>query len=487
MSPIKGRLINVSNRLPVHIKKHAGGARVSRSAGGLVSALGSVWREQPGIWIGWGGEVDMATAEPLLAKASKGQPYKLQGIELSDDEVAKFYAGFANEIIWPLFHDVPSRCNFDPDYWEVYQRVNRRFAKAAADAATDETDLIWVHDYHLMLVGQYLIETGSRARAGYFLHIPFPAPDIFEKLPWREAVLRALLKFDLVGFQTDRDRCNFISCVKRLVPDAIVESGDPYTSVNLQGRRSLIGTFPISVAFDELAAHAAKHKIAERAATLRRELNENILVLGVDRMDYTKGIPERLRAFHILLRRFPEMRHKITLVQVVVPSREEVASYKQLRREVELLVSQINGEFTEPGWVPIHYMHRSLNRGELLAYYRAADIALITSLKDGMNLVAKEFCAAQIDERGVVIISEFAGAAPEMREDAMLVNPYDFAEVALALHEASIMPPEEKRYRMQHLRALIKINNVQRWAESFQEAASSSEVGLNQAEQKLAS
>jgi trehalose 6-phosphate synthase len=487
MSLIKGRLINLSNRLPVHIKKHVSGARASRSSGGLVSALDSVWRDQPGIWIGWGGEVDMATAEPLLAKASKGQPYRLQGIDLSDDEVAKFYAGFANQIVWPLFHDVPSRCNFDPDYWEVYQRVNRRFAKAAADAATEEFDLIWVHDYHLMLVAQYLLEAGSTARAGYFLHIPFPAPDIFEKLPWREPILRALLKFDLIGFQTDRDRNNFVSCVERLVPEAVVGHGNPHTSVNLQGRRSWMGTFPISVAFDELAAHAAKQKIAERAATLRRELNDNVLVLGVDRMDYTKGIPERLKAFRILLRRFPEMRHKITLVQVVVPSREEVASYKQLRREIELLVSQINGEFTEPGWVPIHYMHRSLNRAELLSYYRAADIALITSLKDGMNLVAKEFCAAQIDERGVVIISEFAGAAPEMREDAMLVNPYDFAEVALALHEASVMPAEEKRYRMRRLRALIKENNVQRWAESFLEAAVSHDVGLSQAQQKLAS
>ncbi len=469
MTLIKGRLINVSNRLPVVVKRYAGGPRVERSSGGLASALNSAWQHQPGIWIGWAG-TSQNHVDHLLARASRRRSYTLQAVQLSNDEVAKFYSGFANEIIWPLFHDMPSRCNFDPDYWETYQRVNQKFAAAAARAARED-DFVWVHDYHLMLTARYMREQGVRSRLGFFLHIPFPAPDMFEKLPWRQAVLRSLLEFDIIGFQTDRDRSNFASCAQRLIPEVSVGSANPHLVLTHQSHRSIVGTFPISIDFDEFANEAARPEVASRATEIRRELLENILVLGVDRMDYTKGIPERLKSFRILLRRYPELRHQITLVQVVVPSREEIPDYKDLRLDVELLVSQINGEFTQPGWVPIHYMHRNLSRDELLAYYRAADIALITPLKDGMNLVAKEFCAAQTDERGVLIVSEFAGAGPELRHGAILVNPNDFAGVAQALRDASQMPAEEKRNRMRLLRDIIKDHNVQRWARSFLQAA----------------
>src|SRR5436853_1175730 len=365
---------------------------------------------------------------------------------------------------------MPSLCKFDPDYWEAYQRVNRKFGQAAATTATDD-DFIWVHDYHLMSVARYLRDAGSRARMAFFLHIPFPAPDIFEKLPWRQCILKSLLQFDLIGFQTDRDRNNFVSCLQRLLPEATVEQNHPHLLASMQGRQAVVGTFPISIDFEEFAIPAAHPDVAARATNIRKQLLDNVLVLGVDRMDYTKGIPERLKSFRILLRRYPELRRQITLVQVVVPSREEIPDYKDLRLDVELLVSQINGEFTQPGWVPIHYMHRNLSRDELLAYYRAADIALITPLKDGMNLVAKEFCAAQTDERGVLIVSEFAGAGPELRHGAILVNPNDFAGVAQALRDASQMPAEEKRNRMRLLRDIIKDHNVQRWARSFLQAA----------------
>jgi trehalose 6-phosphate synthase len=239
----------------------------------------------------------------------------------------------------------------------------------------------------------------------------------------------------------------------------------------MDNRRTRVATFPISISFEEFAGHAASRDVEALSTQLRRELTNNFIVLGVDRMDYTKGIPERLKAFRILLRRFPELRHKVTLLQVVVPSREEIPNYKELRREVELLVSQINGEFTEAGWVPIHYMHRNLTRKQLLAYYRTADIALVTSLKDGMNLVAKEFCAAQVDERGVVIISEFAGAAAELQHGALVVNPNDLAGIAEAIHRACVMPVEEKRSRMKLLRDIVRTYNVQGWAESFLSAA----------------
>src|SRR6266705_1102847 len=428
MTLIKGRLINVSNRLPVVVKRYAGGPRVERSSGGLASALNSAWQHQPGIWIGWAG-TSQNHVDHLLARASRRRSYTLQAVQLSNEEVAKFYSGFANEIIWPLFHDMPSRCNFDPDYWETYQRVNQKFAAAAARTARED-DFVWVHDYHLMLTARCMREQGVRSRLGFFLHIPFPAPDMFEKLPWRQAVLRSLLEFDIIGFQTDRDRSNFASCAQRLIPEVSVGSANPHLVLTHQSHRSIVGTFPISIDFDEFANEAARPEVASRATEIRRELMENILVLGVDRMDYTKGIPERLKSFRILLRRYPELRHQITLVQVVVPSRDE-----------------------------------------LLAYYRAADIALITPLKDGMNLVAKEFCAAQTDERGVLIVSEFAGAGPELRHGAILVNPNDFAGVAQALRDASQMPAEEKRNRMRLLRDIIKDHNVQRWARSFLQAA----------------
>jgi alpha,alpha-trehalose-phosphate synthase [UDP-forming] len=466
MKLLEGRLINVSNRLPVEIKFRAGRPRLNPSAGGLASALDSIWRHHHGLWIGWAGAVDAETADTLLSKAARGRSYGFKAVPLTQQEISKFYSGFANEIIWPLFHDMPSRCNFDPEYWEFYQRVNRKFAQAATEAATTK-DLIWAHDYHLMLMGRYLREAGCPAQVGFFLHIPFPAPDIFEKLPWRKPILRALLQYHLLGFQTDRDRYNFLSCLERIVPEAASVRDESHNIVALEGRRTAVATFPISIAFEEFASHAASREVEESSIQLRRELTNNFVVLGVDRMDYTKGIPERLRAFRILLRRYPELRHRVTLLQVVVPSREEIPNYKELRREVELLVSQINGEFTEAGWVPIHYMHRNLTRRQLLTYYRAADIALITSLKDGMNLVAKEFCAAQVDEQGVVVISEFAGAAAELQHGALVVNPNDLAGIAEAIHRACVMPLEEKRSRMKLLREIVRTYNVQSWAESF--------------------
>jgi trehalose 6-phosphate synthase len=365
---------------------------------------------------------------------------------------------------------MPSRCNFDPDYWEIYQRVNGKFAEAVTQIAKPG-DFIWVHDYHLMLMAASLRKAGVKGTIGFFLHIPFPSPDVFEKLPWRKPMLEAMLSYDVIGFQADRDRDNFRYCVQRLLPEAKITSAQPRLTIEHAGHEAVLGTFPISIDFEEFAQAAAKPEVASRASAIRRDLSDSFLVLGVDRLDYTKGIPERLRSFRVLLRNHPDLRGRITLVQIVVPSREDIPRYKDLRTDLELLVSRINGEFTQAGWVPIHYMHRNLGRDELLAYYRAADIALVTPLKDGMNLVAKEFCAAQVDERGVLIVSEFAGAGPELRQGALVVNPNDFAAVAKAIHQACVMPVEQKRERMRLLRRLIRENDVQRWAESFMDAA----------------
>jgi len=472
MTPMQGRLILVSNRLPVALQRQGDSLRVEPSPGGLATALSAVWNNyKDGVWIGWpGAEVDV-DIQSLLDKVSKDQPYQLRSVVLTAQEIEKFYAGFANEIIWPLFHDLQSRCNFRPEYWEAYQSVNRKYAHVVA-SSSKPGDLAWVHDYQLMLVAHSLRELGVRSQLGFFLHIPFPPPDVFEKLPWRDAILRGLLEFDVLGFQTGRDRNNFIACIAELLPEAEIQNADQQQAVvRFGGRRVVAGAFPISIDFDEFAVPAASPEVGTRAAAIRAELMENILLLGVDRMDYTKGIPERLQAFRLLLERFPEVRRQISLVQIVVPSRSEIPEYKGLREEVELLVSQINGQFTQPGWVPIHYMYRSMPRHELLAYYRAADVALITPLKDGMNLVAKEFCAAQVDERGVLLLSEFAGASPELRHGAMLVNPNDFVGVANAIREACQMPSEEKVSRMRLLREIVKNHNIHRWTSSFLSAA----------------
>ena len=460
------KLINVSNRLPISIEKDGDTLKVLRASGGLATAVEAMWRGRAGTWIGWAGVDDDGRMAEVLEKMSQDRHYRMRSVLLSAEEVAKFYCGFANEIIWPLFHDLPAPCNFDPAYWEAYQAVNAKFAQSVVDESK-AGDVIWVHDYHLMLVAQSARQKGMHNRMGFFLHIPFPAPDVFEKLPWREAVLRGLLEYDVVGFQTDRDRNNFSRCLEKLLPEVRVEGRAWQQVIWNHGRPVLAGTFPISIDFNEFAGPAERPEVAARAANIRNSVPVKWLVLGVDRLDYTKGIPERLRAFRLLLEKNPDLRHQITLVQVVVPSRSDIPKYKDLKQEIERLVSDINGAFTEPGWVPIHYIHRGLDREELIAFYRAADIALITSLKDGMNLVAKEYCASHVDERGVLVLSEFAGAGPELREGALLVNPNDFNQVANALVQACAMSTGEKQRRMKAMRAVVRYHNVERWAGSF--------------------
>jgi trehalose 6-phosphate synthase len=473
MTAEKGRLIIVSNRLPISVLRQGDGTRVEPSPGGLATALSAVWSSSGnGLWIGWPGNSAGADIDPLLAKAARNEPYDLQAVSLTEQEVAKFYIGFSNEIIWPLFHDLQSQCNFNPEYWEVYKQVNHKFAQCTAPQASED-DFIWVHDYHFMLVAQYLRDAEVKSKIGFFQHIPFPPPDIFEKLPWREAILRGLLQYDVLGFQTERDLGNFLNCLARLLPSAETVGGSgPNIAVRFEGRKTVVGAFPISIDYEEFAGPAAQADVTARVANIRKELSDSLLMLGVDRMDYTKGIPERLQAFRIFLERYPELRRQVTLVQIVVPSRSDIPKYQDLRQQVELLVSEINGQFTQPGWVPIHYIYRSLRREDLLGYYRAADIALVTPLKDGMNLVAKEFCAAQVDERGVLVLSEFAGASPELRHGALLVNPNDFVGVAQAIYKACQMLPAEKRNRMHLLREIVKSQNVHRWARSFLDACS---------------
>lgn len=469
-SPLSNqRLAIVSNRLPIAAVRGTDGTWSLRPAsGGLATALAPMLEARGGLWIGWPGVVGDRNSQiqPLLATFSQRQGYELVPVTLTKAEHELFYLGFANEVLWPLFHDLQSRCTFVPEYWDAFLEVNRKFA-AAAGAAIQPGSLIWVHDYLLLSVGRFARELVPSARLGFFLHIPFPSPDIFSKLPWRTEVLRALLAYDLVGFQTVRDRRNFVACLRALLPEAVVRGRGNARRVLLQGRQTRSAAFPIGIDAQGFADMARRPDIAERAQSLRAAMGVEHLLLGVDRLDYTKGIPFKLEAVRRLLRARPDLLRRITLVQILVPSRGQIPEYLRLKGEVERLVGEINGEFGRPGWVPIQYFYRFHDRERLVAYYRAASVCLATPLKDGMNLVAKEYCACQVERSGVLVLSEFAGAADQLADGALLVNPYDILGVADAIGRACEMPAEERKRRMARLQRNVLTQNIQRWVEDF--------------------
>ena len=463
------RLVVVSNRLPVAAVRAEDGAwSLLPGSGGLITALAPVLEARGGLWVGWPGLIGEESHEvgPLLASFARRQGYGLVPVPLTRTEHELFYLGFANEVLWPLFHDLQSRCIFVPEYWQAFLDVNRKFAAASA-AAMQPGDMVWIHDYLLLGVGRFVRELVPEARLGFFLHIPFPPPDIFAKLPWRAEVLRALLAYDLVGFQTVRDRRNFVACLRALLPEAVVRGRGNARRVLLQGRQTRAAAFPIGIdarGFADLAKHP---DVAARADRLRADMGVEHLLLGVDRLDYTKGIPFKLEAVRRLLRARPDLHRRLALVQILVPSRSEIPEYLQQKAEVERLVGEINGELGQPGWTPIQYFCRAVDREELVAYYRAASVCLATPLKDGMNLVAKEYCACQAERRGVLVLSEFAGAAVQLSDGALLVNPYDILGVAAAIARACEMPIEERKRRMVRLQRNVHAEDVHSWVDNF--------------------
>jgi trehalose 6-phosphate synthase len=451
-------LIVVANRLPITVRCNGKELSVQPSDGGLVSALVPILRRTGGSWIGWTGTDKSSQLMEAVRSWPARHSYDLHPVFLTSEERDCYYRGFSNEVVWPLFHGLPSRCRFLPSYWKAYCSANRRFADEVENV-TEPGGLVWVHDYHLMLLAQELRRRNLRQQQlAYFHHIPFPPPDVFETLPWRLDVLRALMCFDLLGFQTPRDEQNFLACVRRCVP------GSRLAGVN-------VGTYPISIDYAQFDTDASHPKAAAIAQEIRDGLPGTKIILGLDRLDYTKGIPERLVAFKTLLETNPAWRGRVSLVQIVVPSREDIPEYMLLKQRIEGLVSHINGEFSTPGWVPVHYFHRCIPRQELIAFYRAADVALVAPLKDGMNLVAKEFCACRTDNRGVLILSEFAGAAEELQAGALLVNPHHTDDVAATLAAALAMDESEQQLRMKAMRAHIQSRDVFHWCRSFRDAA----------------
>lgn len=463
-------MVVVSNRLPVTVSKKGEGWQFQESTGGLVAAFGPILRRWGGVWVGWPGADSSDGLADELEAQSKKIGYNLKGVNLSPDEREKFYLGFSNEVIWPLFHDLQNFCNFNAEYMAAYKDVNKKFADAVAEMHK-VGDYVWVQDYHLMDVARAMRAGGWDGSVGFFLHIPFPPPDIFLKLPWRRDILEAFLQYELVGFQTPRDQLNFVNCIEALFPDVTVRSVGAFQQLSSGGRIIRIGSFPISIDTQALIEQAASDDVTRRMEKIRARLPNRQFILGVDRLDYTKGIPSKLRAFRSALERFPNLHQRVSLIQILSPSREGIPRYHELKSEVERLVGRINGQFTDSGWVPIHYIYRNMEQADVLAWYRAADVALVTPLKDGMNLVAKEYVACKNQEPGVLILSEFAGSATQMRAGALLVNPYNLEEVAEAIHHALTMPEAERTKRLDRLKKNVKEEDIFWWVDSFLRAA----------------
>ena len=470
------RLIVVSNRLPFAFRQANGQWIAEPGAGGLVTAMVPVLERRGGIWIGWPGTTE-SEAEELrteIPRATQDANYTVVPVPLSETEKKGYYEGFANEVLWPLFHDLQTRCVFEPSYWHTYRAVNRKFAEVVAEYA-ERDDFIWVHDYQLMCLGDELRQLGVDNKIGFFLHTPFAAAEIYHKLPWRSDLLQAMLAYDVVGFQTIRDRRNFEACLYDLLDEVAVEEEDRSrvkAATPADGDHDVkLGVFPISIDVEHFEQLAQTASVEGKMDGLRREYPNRTLILGADRLDYTKGIPERLRAFREALERYPDLRGKVSLIQIAVPSREGISEYRELRAEIARLVSEINGQFTRTGWVPIHYLFRQLDREDLIATYRASDVALITSLKDGMNLISKEYCTSRVNGDGALILSEFAGSASQLQHDALSVNPYDRVGTAEAIYEACHMSWDEQNRRMKRLRAIIRRHDIHWWVEAFLRAA----------------
>ena len=466
MTTHPSRLIIVSNRLPFSISVVGSELTTTESVGGLVTGLKAFLSSvrgtgSPGdesVWIGWpGGSVSEDQQDQLRKMA--WERHRSVPVFLSQEDMESFYLGFCNATIWPLFHSFPAYTTYAAEQWDLYRKVNQSFATIVAETARPG-DVVWIHDYHLMLLPQYLRELAPKVRIGFFLHIPFPEYDIYRSLPgeWRREILTGLLGADVVGFHTYEYAQNFLRNVLR-----IVGHDHQLGQVVVEDRVVKVDTFPMGIDVESFRKTLERVSVRDESAQLRESLGNVTSILSVDRLDYTKGILNRLEGFEALLERHPELHRKVALVMIVVPSRAGVAMYDLMKRQIEEMVGKMNGRFGRVGWTPVVYLYTQLPFEQLVAYYRMSDIALVTPLRDGMNLVAKEYIACRPDDRGVLILSEMAGAAKELAE-AIVINPNDREEIASALHEAITMPVEEQQRRNRVMRRRIERYDVVRWA-----------------------
>lgn len=453
MNDQRSRLVVVSNRVAATTK----GVR----AGGLAVALLDTLRESGGLWFGWSGKVSDNTR--ITTRHLERGRLAATTVDLSSEDYEEYYNGFANRTLWPLFHYRTDLTRFDRDDYQGYLRVSRRFAHAL-EPLLDAGDLLWVHDYHLIAFGEELRRMGARQTMGFFLHIPFPSPEVLTALPVHDVLVRALFAYDVLGFQTESDRHCFLEYVTTEAGGSIDAQG----RARAWGREVETGVFPIGIDSTELARFAVSDEAKTHASRMAKVLRDRLGVIGVDRLDYTKGLPERFRAFARFLEVYPENRGRVSFVQLAPPSRADVPEYIDIRRELEGLAGSINAEYSEFDWTPLRYINRAFSRRALAGIFHLARVGLVTPLRDGMNLVAKEYVAAQAeDDPGVLVLSRFAGAARQGADGALIVNPYDIQGVADALHRALGMPRSERRERWRALIARVREHDLTAWRESF--------------------
>ncbi len=455
------KTIIVSNRLPVKISEEEGELVYKPSEGGLATGLGSIYKEGDNIWVGWPGLAITKDAEKKEVTKQLAKE-NMKPVFLSAQEIEDFYEGFSNETLWPNFHYFNQYVVYNEDLWKAYQKVNAKFAKYLEEVVEPD-DTLWIHDYQLLLLPAMIRAKFPKLSIGFFLHIPFPSYESFRLLPWRRELLNGMLGSDFLGFHTYDDMRHFLSSVNRLAG-----LGNSNGQINLPERKVLVDALPMGIDFDKYASTAASPETIAREVRYRTSVGDQKLILSIDRLDYSKGIPQRLRAFELFLERNPQYLNKVSLIMVVVPSRDQVPKYKQLKEEVDLLVGRINGKYGRLNWTPIHYFYRSFPLHGLSALYRMAHVALVTPMRDGMNLVCKEYIASKLDKKGVLILSEMAGAAKEL-SDALLINPNDIEQYVKALETALSMPVEEQMKHMETMQESLKRYNIHHWVNLFME------------------
>ena len=455
------KTIIVSNRLPIKIKREKNKMVYMPSEGGLATGLGSIYKEGDNIWVGWPGLAVNKTADKESIQKRLIEE-SMKPVFLSAQEIEDFYEGFSNETLWPNFHYFNQYTVYDENLWDAYQKVNKKFALAIEDEL-EEGDTLWIHDYQLLLLPQMIRDIKENTSIGFFLHIPFPSYESFRLLPWRRELLTGMMGADFLGFHTYDDMRHFLSSVNRLAG-----IGNTNGQINVGSRPILADALPMGIDYEKYASASALPDTLDREVRYRTSLGSVKVILTIDRLDYSKGIPQRLKAFECFLKENPSFRGNVSLLMVVVPSRDTVPKYAQLKEEIDLLVGRINGTFGRLNWTPIHYFYRSFPLNALSAFYRIAHIALVTPMRDGMNLVCKEFIASKLDQKGVLILSEMAGASKEL-SDAILINPNNIRQMIDAIKYALTMPESEQKRRMKIMQESIKRYNIHSWVNLFME------------------
>ena len=461
------KTIITSNRLPLQVNIKDQKLKITSSVGGLATGMKSVHAEGDAIWIGWSGIPNEELDPSMSLQVDEAiRKQKCISVPLSAEDVEQYYEGFSNKALWPLFHYFMEYSRFEQEEWEAYKRVNQKFADVILDHIEDG-DTVWIHDYQLLLLPELIKNSKPNASIGFFLHIPFPSYEIFRTFPWCKQLLKGMLGADLIGFHTYDYERHFLSSVKR-----ILRLDVNFNQISYQDRLVKVDSFPMGIDYEKFH-QAALHQsmnVNKKSDLLERlkahQSKDRKLILSIDRMDYTKGIPNRIKAFEYFLEKYPKYKEKVRLVMLAVPSRSNVPQYQKLKRETDELVGRINGKFASVSWTPIWYFYRALPFKDLIDLYISSEVALITPIRDGMNLVAKEYVATRIQKDGVLILSEMAGAAKEMNE-AILINPNSFEDFADSLEMALSMPKEEQTKRMSHLQKRLKRYNVEKWAQEF--------------------